>query len=80
MAAGAYLAACPVVTPRHAALGLLLAGLAHAGAAAGGRFAPEALNFVADLLADAAQGALVILVHWSAWQGPNPFAGVVPSV
>lgn len=54
--AGAYLAACPVVRPRHAAVGLLLAGLAHAGAAAGGRFTPEALNFVTDLLADAAQG------------------------
>jgi hypothetical protein len=46
-----------VVKPRHAAVGLLLAGLAHAGAAAAGRFTPEALNFVTDLLADAAQGA-----------------------
>jgi hypothetical protein len=46
-----------VVRPRHAAVKLLLAGLAHAGAAAGGRFMPEALNFVTDLLADAAQGA-----------------------
>lgn len=59
--AGAYLAACPVVEPRHAATGLLLAGLAHQGAAAGGRFAPEALNFVTHLLADAAQGACVML-------------------
>jgi len=53
---GAYLAACPVVAPRHAAVGLLLAGLQQAGAAAGGRLAPEPLNFIADLLADAAQG------------------------
>lgn len=43
--------------PRHAAVGLLLAGLAHACATAGGRLTPEALNFVTDLLADAAQGA-----------------------
>ena len=68
--AGAYLSACPVVRPRHAAVGLLLAGLAHAGAAAGGRFTPEALNFVTELLADAAQGThfiKIVLKGFTCW-------------
>ena len=47
---------CPVMSLRHAAVGLLLAGLQLAAAAAGNRFAPEPLNFAADVLTDAAAG------------------------
>lgn len=60
--AGAYLSMCPVVTRRHAAVGLLLAGLQLAAAAAGGRFAPEPLNFAADVLAGASEGARTLLL------------------
>lgn len=48
---------CPVMSLRHAALGLLIAGFLLEAAVAGGRFAPEPLNFVADLIALAASGA-----------------------
>ena len=46
-----------MVQPRHAGVGLLLAGMQQAAAAASARFAPEPLAFATDLLADAAQSA-----------------------
>jgi hypothetical protein len=46
------------MTLRHAAVGLLLAGFLLEAATAGGRFAPEPLNFVTDLISSAAGGPL----------------------
>lgn len=57
VATGSYLAMCPVMSLRHAAVGLLIAGFMLEAAIAGGRYAPEPLNFVTDLIASAASGA-----------------------